>query len=71
MRESMSRPKKDMLTRFKEMWTNAGERGIKINRNQLATLVLADVIEDQGIKLTRGLDEIDKSLVAITGNVGR
>lgn len=54
-----------MLTRFKEMKQDAKERGIKVSPGQLCVLVLADVVEDQGIAINRELNEIDKSLVSI------
>jgi len=63
--------KKDMLTRFQKMKQDAQERAIRIRitDDQLSVLVLADVIEDIGIDMSRRLDEIDKSLVVINQNI--
>lgn len=61
--------KKDMLSRFDAMKQDARERGIKVSRDQLAVLVLADVVEDAGIATERQLEEIDKSLVNISQNL--
>ena len=61
--------KKDMLTRFKEMKQDAHEREIGVSPGQLCVLVLADVIEDAGIDIGIGLDEIDKSLIALVQNI--
>ena len=59
---------KDMLTRFEEMKKDAFERGIEMSPGQLCTLVLADVIENQGIAVAYQLEEIDKSLVVLNQN---
>lgn len=60
---------KDMLGRFVAMEQDARGRSVSITRDQIATLVLADVIEDQGLAATKQLEEIDRSLVAICKNV--
>lgn len=59
---------KDMLTRFEEMKKDAFERDLEISPGQLCTLVLADVIENQGIAVAYQLEEIDKSLVVLNQN---
>ena len=51
-----------MLSRFAAMKQDAKERGIKVDKNQIAILVLANVIEDQGIDLAEKLDNIDSTL---------
>jgi len=48
-----------MLKRYVAMKKDAKERGIKISNDQLATLVLADIIEDTGIELSRKLANLE------------
>jgi hypothetical protein len=47
------------------MHRDANERGIEVSPGQLCVLVLADVVEAQGLATTKQLEEIDKSLVVI------
>lgn len=51
-----------MLARFEAMRQDAMERCIKISRDQIAILVLADVIEDQGIELSKILENLETTL---------
>jgi hypothetical protein len=59
----------DMLGRFAAMQKDARERRITVSSGELCVLVLADVIEDQGLAAVKQLEEIDKSLVSISSNV--
>lgn len=61
--------KKDMLARFEEMRQDAYERGTEVSLRQLCVLVLADVVEDQGIAVAHQLEEIDKSLITLNQNM--
>ncbi len=57
---------RDMLTRFKVMREDAKERCIRITDDQIAQLVVANVVEDVGVQLKLELHEIDKSLAIIS-----
>jgi hypothetical protein len=45
------------------MKKDAKERGIKVKDNDIALLVLADVMDDVGLAIQESLEDVDKTLL--------
>ena len=56
---------RDILSRYHDMKQDAKERSIKLRDGEVATLVLADIMEDIDVTLR----EVDKTLIAIAGSL--